>query len=196
MVAPWMMPIFCTAGTAGPNTYSGNIRVPIDNESLMFFRLRWSYEQLPANHVKEYRDGEWFYPQLIPGTWRPRDNVNNSYNIDRDTQRSETYTGIRTFPLQDIAMIEDQWGPIAKRTLEHLTSMDKQIIYVRNRLIKTAKDLANGVEPQEPWHPEAYRYHVEFASSESLPEAIEQAKAKSTSTHVTVEAPGISAEVG
>ena len=36
-----MMPIFCTAGiTAGSGTYSSNMRIPIDNKSLMFYRLR------------------------------------------------------------------------------------------------------------------------------------------------------------
>ena len=34
-----MMPIFCTAGIAGPGIYSSNMRIPIDDESLMFYRL-------------------------------------------------------------------------------------------------------------------------------------------------------------
>ena len=46
-----MLPIFCTAGIGGPNTYSSNMRVPIDNESLMFFRLRWSYDPIPEDDL-------------------------------------------------------------------------------------------------------------------------------------------------
>jgi len=51
-VSPWMMPIFPVAGTtAGPNTYSTNIRVPIDNHRLMFYRMRWSYEPIPKSEI-------------------------------------------------------------------------------------------------------------------------------------------------
>ena len=56
-------------------------------------------------------------------------------------------------------MMEHQWGPIADRAQEHLTSMDHMIIYVRRRLLTAAKDLANGIEPAAPWHPEQYRMH-------------------------------------
>jgi phenylpropionate dioxygenase-like ring-hydroxylating dioxygenase large terminal subunit len=177
-----MLPIFCTAGIAGPNTYSSNMRVPIDNKSLMFFRLRWSYDAIPERDIREYRDGEWYFPRLIPGTFIPEDNVHNSYNLDREKQRNETYTGIRTFPLQDIAMMEDQWGPLAKRHLEHLTSYDYQIIQVRQRLLKVARNMAQGVEPTEPWHPEAYAYHQGMGKGSTREEAIANARAAAFST--------------
>ncbi len=173
-----MLPIFCTAGIAGPNTYSSNMRVPVDNESLMFFRLRWSYDPIPEKDIDAYMNSDWFYPRLVPGTFIPEDNVTNSYNLDRDKQRSENYTGIRTFPLQDIAMMEDQWGPIAHRHLEHLTSYDYQIIQVRQRLLKVARNMAQGIEPSEPWHPEAYAYKQAQAGGATREEAIANAKAE------------------
>ena len=173
-----MLPIFCTAGIAGPNTYSSNMRVPIDNQSLMFFRLRWSYDPIPEKDISEYRDGEWYFPRLIPGTVIPEDNVHNGYNLDREQQRTLNYTGIRTFPLQDIAMMEDQWGPVANRWLEHLTSYDYQIIGVRRRLLTAARNMAQGVEPTEPWHPEAYCYHQAQAEGATKEEAIANAKAE------------------
>ncbi|HLZ69629.1 MAG TPA: Rieske 2Fe-2S domain-containing protein [Dehalococcoidia bacterium] len=174
----WMMPIFCTAGIAGPNTYSSNMRIPIDNKSLMFYRLRWSYSPIPEAELEEYRSGGYYYPELIPGTWTPKDNINNNYNIDRMAQKQRTYSGIRTFPLQDIAMMENQWGPIADRTKEHLTSSDEQIIHVRRRLLRAAKMLDDGIEPSEPWHPQAYRYHRETAIGDTREEAIARAKAR------------------
>jgi phthalate 4,5-dioxygenase oxygenase subunit len=180
-----MLPIFCTAGIAGPNTYSSNMRIPIDNESLMFFRLRWSYDPIPPKDIAEYQTKDWYYPRLIPGSVTPEDNVHNNYNVDRDKQRRESYTGIRTFPLQDIAMMEDQWGPIADRTREHLTSYDYMIIHVRQRLLKVAKALAGGVEPSEPWHPEAYCYRREQASGATREEAIANVKAKGLSSRLT-----------
>jgi nitrite reductase/ring-hydroxylating ferredoxin subunit len=117
-----MLPIFCTAGIGGPNTYFSNMRVPIDNESLMFYRLRWSFDPIPESELNEYKTGGYYYPELVDGTFITQDNVHNDYNIDREKQRNYNYTGIRTFPLQDIAMMENQWGPIADRTREHLTS--------------------------------------------------------------------------
>mgnify|MGYP003344342723 CR=1 FL=1 len=68
------------------------------------------------------------------------DNVTNDYNVDRVAQKNFTYTGIKTFPLQDIAMMENQWGPISERWQEHLTSADYAIIKVRRRLLKAARD--------------------------------------------------------
>jgi hypothetical protein len=175
------MPIYCTAGIAGPNTYSSNMRIPIDNESLMFYRLRWSYDPIPAEHIAEYKSGEYFYPPLVPGSWQTKDNVTNDYNIDRVAQRNFSYTGIKTFPLQDIAMMENQWGPIAEREQEHLTSMDYVIIKVRRRLLAAAKAMAQGIEPEAPWHPELYRWHNEILrlpGETNREEALAQVKAK------------------
>ena len=184
--APWMMPIFCTAGIAGPNTYSSNMRIPIDNKSLMFYRLRWSYAPIPEPELEEYKHGEYTYPKLIPGTWKTEANLANDYKIDRVAQRYFTFSGIKTFPLQDIAMMENQWGPLADRTQEHLTSMDHQIIYVRRRLLKAAKALAEGVEPSEPFNAEAYRYHGELTVAKTaeaaIAGAIERSKEKRTAT--------------
>ena len=179
-----MLPIFCTAGIGGPNTYFSNMRVPIDNQSLMFFRLRWSYDPIPEAELNEYRTGGYYYPELIPGTFIPQDNVHNDYNLDREKQRNVNYTGIRTFPLQDIAIMENQWGPIADRTREHLTSYDYMIIHVRQRLLKAARALAQGIEPSEPWHPEAYCYRREQARGATREEAIASVRAKALSSRL------------
>jgi phthalate 4,5-dioxygenase oxygenase subunit len=197
-VAPWMMPIYCTAGTtAGTKTMSTNIRVPINNEKIFFYRLRWSYDAIPDEERSEYKNGTWFYPQTIPGTWIPQSNVHNDYNIDRQTQKNFTYSGIACFPLQDIAMMEDQWGALADRTKEHLTTSDFQIIYVRRRLLRTVRNLMNGIEPDEPWHPKAYAYHRASVVTQegTLEEAVIKAKELAAQQHVTVEAPKIAIRV-
>jgi len=61
---------------------------------------------------------------------------------------------------------------LANRTLEHLTSMDNQVIYVRRRLLRAAKDLVAGVEPEAPFHPEGYRYHGEMVVADTGDAAI------------------------
>jgi phenylpropionate dioxygenase-like ring-hydroxylating dioxygenase large terminal subunit len=196
--AIWMMPIFCTAGiTADANTYSSNMRIPIDNTSLMFYRLRWSYSPIPEKELEEYKHGGFIYPELIPGTYTPKANVHNDYNIDRVAQKYFSYSGIKTFPLQDIAMMENQWGPIADRTREHLTSSDYMIIHVRRRLLSAAKALARGIEPEAPWHPAEYRYHRETVvlPHGTLEDASEQAKAKASAARVTPEPKRNAAEI-
>jgi phthalate 4,5-dioxygenase len=172
----WWMPIFCTAGVAAPGHFSSNMRIPIDNESLMFYRLRWSWEPITQEQLHEYRFGGYTHPEIIPGTWMPKANLQNDYLVDRVAQKNFSYSGIKTFPLQDIALIEAQWGPIAKREYEHLASSDYMIIYVRRRLLKAAKELMQGIEPVGPQHPEVYRIHRETAVADSAEEAFALAK--------------------
>jgi phenylpropionate dioxygenase-like ring-hydroxylating dioxygenase large terminal subunit len=197
-LSPWMMPIYCTAGTtAGTNTMSTNIRVPINNEKIWFYRLRWSYDPIPQPEIDEYKNGGWYYPELIPGTYIGVQNVHNDYKIDRQVQRNFTYSGIPCFPWQDVSMMENQWGPLADRTQEHLTSSDFKIIYIRRRLLKTVKALAAGIEPSEPWSPEGYRYHIARVTTQegTLDEAIEKVKAMAGEAPASAEALKVAVEV-
>jgi phthalate 4,5-dioxygenase len=191
-VAPWMMPIYCTAGTTGAaGTYSSNMRIPIDNERIYFYRLRWAYQPLGQEEIEGYKHDGWFYPELIPGTYRGVANVHNDYKVDRLQQKNYSYTGIGCFPLQDIAMMENQWGPIADRTREHLSSSDFQIIAVRRRLLKAARAMQQGIEPEEPWRPQAYSYHRAVVTTQEglLDDAIAAAKAEATSMHLPSKTP-------
>jgi phthalate 4,5-dioxygenase oxygenase subunit len=177
----WMMPIFSQIGLSGPNTSGINMRIPIDNASLLIYRLRWSYDPIPEQEIFDYRHSGYSYPEMIPGSWTAKDNIHNDYNVDRVAQRNFSYTGIRAFPTQDTALIENQWGPIANRTLEHLGSSDQQIIHIRHRLLNTAKALAGGREPTEPWHPEGFGFRrarvvIEGSKDQAIEAAKEQAK--------------------
>ena len=70
----------------------------------------------------------------------------NDYLIDRDQQRDKLFTGIENFVSQDL-MATESMGPIYDRTQEHLGNTDRAIIRMRRLLIKTAQDLADGIEP-------------------------------------------------
>jgi hypothetical protein len=132
---------------------------------------------------------------MIPGSFQTRANVHNDYLVDREKQKNVNYTGISTFPLQDIAMMENQWGPIADRTREHLTSLDYQIIQIRQRLLAAARALANGIEPAEPWRPEAYRYRRASAVGATADEAIERAKALAFESRIASEVEALAPEI-
>ncbi len=174
----FLMPTYCPPGTSRPNHFSQNIRVPIDNYHMMFFRLRWSLTPMTQEDLVYYKQGGYAYPEMIPGTWKTKANVWNDYEVDRLGQKSFLYSGIKTFPLQDISMMENQWGPLAKREREHLVTMDYHMIYLRRKLLKAAKDLQNGVEPKEPWIPESYHYHAASAIIENGDFEAAVAKAK------------------
>ncbi len=182
VILRFLMPVFCPPGIVRPNHFAGNYRVPIDNEKMMFFRLRWAKEPMTSDDIVYYKQGGYAYPEMIPGTFKTRANVFNDYEVDRLGQKNHLYSGIKTFPLQDIAMMENQWGPIAKRELEHLVGMDYHMIYLRRKLIAAAKAMRDGIEPEEPFLPHTYHYHSASAIVENgdfdgaVAKALERAK--------------------
>ena len=74
------------------------------------------------------------------GRWRPAANQDNDYLIDRDAQRTISYTGIAEVFTQDSAVTESM-GAISDRTLEHLAPSDRMITMTRRRLMDAARAL-------------------------------------------------------
>jgi cell envelope opacity-associated protein A len=76
-------------------------------------------------------------------------------------------------------------------------TVDYVIIHVRRRLLSAAKTLAQGMEPQAPWHPAEYRYHRESVvlAQGTLEEATELAKAQARATQVTPEPERVAPEI-
>src|SRR5580704_8498593 len=70
----------------------------------------------------------------------------NDYQIDREVQRTATFSGVADFVSQDF-MVTESMGPIYDRTQEQLGSTDKAITRMRHLLISAAKGLATGKEP-------------------------------------------------
>ncbi len=73
-------------------------------------------------------------------------NAANDFLIDREKQKTFSYTGILGINQQDMAVTESM-GAIYDRGHEHLGTTDRAIIQMRKSLIKAAKDLAKGIEP-------------------------------------------------
>ena len=192
----WWMPIFCTAGIAFPGHYSSNMRIPIDNESLMFYRLRWSWDPITEDQLAEYKNGGYTPPGADPrhldAEGQPAERLPDRPRVSEDF----SYSGIKTFPLQDIALIEAQWGPIAKREYEHLVSSDYMIIHVRQRLLKAAKEMQEGKAPEGPFHPEVFRFHRENAIANTAEEAVQQARSKALAAQIPERMPEIAVSAG
>ncbi|MBV9120737.1 MAG: Rieske 2Fe-2S domain-containing protein [Chloroflexi bacterium] len=149
-------PALATVGAAGPGMQSVQPRVPVDDMHSLVFRLRWSEKPIPQDEIAQYRFGT-FFPQEVPGTFLMAENRRNDYLIDRIAQKYYSYTGISSIPAQDLAVQENQRGPIMDRTKEHLVSTDDVIIRLRQMMLRMARDLANGREPEAPRHGQLMR---------------------------------------
>ncbi len=182
-ISQFFMPSFTGSGISGPNVYASNLRIPIDDESCFHYRLRWSYEPFSQQQVWEDKYGGYTYPEQVPGTFLAKENKDNDYLVDRLAQKNYSFTGIKAFPIQDLALVEDQWGARADRSLERLVTADQNIIAVRRRLITAARALMEGEEPSGPSNPDAYRVHtvrMTLPDTLSIEETVEAVKSKNS----------------
>jgi phthalate 4,5-dioxygenase oxygenase subunit len=154
----WLLPFATMVAAPRDNPFITNIRVPIDDENSMQFRV-WTHPDRPLNEAERATaNAGVIFPDMIPGTFEPVANRSNDYLIDRRDQKHQTFTGIKAIPVQDLAVTQSQGpGPIADRSLEKLTMSDIAIVAMRKRLLDTAKALMNGVEPPEAGKPQSYR---------------------------------------
>jgi phthalate 4,5-dioxygenase len=79
---------------------------------------------------------------IVPRTYLPE----NEYNIDREAQRTTTFSGVADFVSQDL-MVTESMGPIYDRGQERLGTIDKAVIRMRQILIRSAKALAEDGTP-------------------------------------------------
>src|SRR5258708_17382424 len=98
----------------------------------------------------------WFDDGLAIATWLLDQNKRNHYFIERDKQRTESFTGISGIPTQDRAMTEGM-GFICDRTKERLGTTDVAVIAARRGLIDMARNLEKGIQPYCATNAEAYR---------------------------------------
>jgi phenylpropionate dioxygenase-like ring-hydroxylating dioxygenase large terminal subunit len=151
-VNQWLMPSFTMIAARPGTPIHFQVRVPVDDEHQLYFRIIWHPDRaLTDSELYVARNAGVNFPEIIPGTFQPKERRENNYLIDRALQKSgSSFTGIKSIPAQDWAMQEDQGGPIADRSIEHLVSADGAIIQVRQRLLKTLRELQEGIDPTEP----------------------------------------------
>ena len=155
----------------------GHIWVPIDDEHSLIWGIRWNpTKEMQARDLltKSARQGvglmrtganERFY-----AGWWPEANLDNDYLIDRESQRTQTFTGIPTIRLQDAAMTASM-GPVFDRSAEHLGTTDAAIIKGRQRLLRAAKALrSDGTLPPGVDQPELFTVR---SCSAVLPEGVD-----------------------
>src|SRR5262249_17167789 len=73
-------------------------------------------------------------------------NRDNRYLIDRQLQKTQTFTGITGLNTQDRA-IQESMGPVVDRSLERLGTTDLAIIQARRILLNAVKTVQEGGDP-------------------------------------------------
>ena len=137
--------------------------VPADDTHTNVICATWRTDG-PVSEAEraQWRAGEVAHRRLVEGTVTPVARADNEYLIDREAQRTQSFTGIAGIRAQD-AMVTESAGAIVDRTREHLGTSDKAVIAFRRRLLDAARRLAQGIEPQAPYDPDCYRVRAHAA---------------------------------
>jgi phenylpropionate dioxygenase-like ring-hydroxylating dioxygenase large terminal subunit len=120
--------------------------------------------------IAAWRNGENSHRKVIPGTTRPTQRMDNDYLIDRQLQKTHSYTGIEGVRAQD-AMVTESAGAIVDRSQEHLGTSDRAVIAMRKTLLDAAlAHQASGRTPEAALQPALYAAR---ATQTLLPEGVE-----------------------
>jgi phthalate 4,5-dioxygenase len=126
---------------------AGHIWVPMDDENTMVFNWIFSKDGTPLNEEDRLERSLGNGPMHVDQTtFRSYANKSNNYLLDRDVQRSETFTGIEGINAQDRA-IQESMGRIVDRSREHLGPADKAIIQLRKKLRDAVRAVEAGENP-------------------------------------------------
>ncbi len=132
----------------------GHAWTPIDDHNTWVFTMSWDRFK-PVDEASV--DPTLVHADVIDdGSYRPKLNKANDYLLDREVQRTRSSSGIVGIGMQDAAL-QESMGPIIDRSREVLASGDTAIVAFRRTLLKLARGLENGVEPEMAMHPASYR---------------------------------------
>ncbi|HUB97448.1 MAG TPA: Rieske 2Fe-2S domain-containing protein [Stellaceae bacterium] len=126
--------------------------VPLDDTHMMFVMIgpKEGAGSVNDRGVLQPNTTDWF------GRFRPTQTRDNDYLIDRQVQRTRSFTGIDGIHMQDQCVTESM-GPITDHSFENLAASDRMVAMTRRRLLTAARALAEkGTLPPGAATPEAY----------------------------------------
>lgn len=145
-ITPFMLPCYTIVPRARETNYIWTAAVPIDDLTMFGMTVIWSPDRpVPTSPIVD-----------VDANFRAKQNRANEYLIDRELQKTQSFTGIRGVRVQDMAVQEDQRGPLSDRTREHLGASDLGVIATRRMLLKQMKALQKGHAPTQPSRPDVY----------------------------------------
>jgi phthalate 4,5-dioxygenase oxygenase subunit len=180
-ITPWVMPSFTIVPPRGDHPVHGHFWVPIDDANCWVYTFDYHPTRaLTPDELQAMKDGHGVHSRNIPGTYRPQENKDNDYLMDREAQkRGEFFSGIRGIAQQD-ASLQESMGPIVDRTKERLVASDTGIIKARKKLRTAVEALRDeGVTPPgvDPAHHRVRSAAVVLPQAESFIEASRDAVA-------------------
>ena len=137
----------------------GHIWMPIDDMTTFVYNIHYNCDpqaqltpKLIEEHEAEFGRGP---NDVVPGTFRLKRSRANDYMIDRQMQKTQTFTGISGVNTQDFALQENM-GAICDRSKEFLGTSDKAIVAMRRLLLEAITVVDAGGHPRGV-DPAAYR---------------------------------------
>jgi phthalate 4,5-dioxygenase len=129
---------------AGP----GHFWVPMDDHTCMVWNFMYRFpddEPFNAEDRREYGNGNG--PDHVDQTtFRGLRNIRNNWGIDRQVQKTDTFSGIEGVNTQDRA-VQESMGAIVDRSQEYLGPADKAIIAMRRLLVQAVRTVQAGGDP-------------------------------------------------
>jgi nitrite reductase/ring-hydroxylating ferredoxin subunit len=159
-ITPFMMPSYTIipADQANDDPDRFTAAVPLDDFNMWGFTVTWRRERpLDEADIEQIESGRVSHAAVDPLTFEPLSNIDNDYNIDREAQQLRSFTGIYGVRVQDLAVQEDQDGPVCYRFEEHLGTTDRAIVATRRLMLRAARALRDGQRPAQADHPASYR---------------------------------------
>ena len=126
---------------------AGHIWVPMDDETTMVYNWVYSTSDQPLHEEDRLEASLGNGPLHVDqATFRSKANRSNDYMLDRQVQKTETFSGIDGINAQDRAL-QESMGKIVDRSKEHLGPADKAIIQARKLLREAVRVAASGGSP-------------------------------------------------
>ncbi len=153
-VTQFIFPWFTLIPPFGDHALGGHVWVPIDDESCWAWSINFHVgKPLSGEEMHHLQEGKGVHCEYEPGTdvpggtWRPRQNKDNDYLIDRVAQKERrSFSGVFGFSAQD-ASLQESMGTIQDHDAEKLLASDRAIVMARRMLYDSAMGLQEGKEP-------------------------------------------------
>ncbi len=126
---------------------SGHHWVPIDDNNCVVWNWHYSYGDYVLDEEERSMNSSGNGTQHVNfDTFRAYGNRSNDWKIDRDVQRTQTFSGISGINAQDRA-VQESMGTIVDRSREHLGPADRAIIATRRLLSEAVRAVEEGKKP-------------------------------------------------
>ena len=126
---------------------AGHFWVPMDDEHCMVWNWVYSFSDEPLMEEDRLERGSGNGPDHVDQiTFRSLRHKGNNWLIDRQVQKTDTFSGIDGINTQDRA-VQESMGRVVDRSKEHLGPADRAIIVARRLLLQAVKTVGEGGDP-------------------------------------------------